>query len=84
MVDRILMGAKWCPPCQRVKDFLYNKGIDYLYVDIDYYYYVSQTITVITITTILTHSLEAITEHNHRVDKFVKIGDKPCIGSSLP
>ncbi len=29
------MGAKWCPPCQRVKDFLYSKGIDYLYVDID-------------------------------------------------
>jgi glutaredoxin len=35
MVDSILMGAKWCPPCQRVKDFLDNNGIDYLYVDID-------------------------------------------------
>ena len=35
MVNDVLIGATWCAPCKRVKNFLDNKSIDYTYVDID-------------------------------------------------
>jgi len=35
VVNNVLIGATWCGPCKRVKNFLDNKGVDYTYIDID-------------------------------------------------
>ena len=35
MVNNVLIGATWCAPCKRVRNFLDNRGVDYTYVDID-------------------------------------------------
>jgi len=34
-MSSVLIGAEWCNPCKRVKSFLDNRGIDYVYVDVD-------------------------------------------------
>ena len=34
-MNNVLIGAAWCGPCNRVKEFLDNRGVDYSYVDID-------------------------------------------------
>lgn len=34
-MSSVLIGAEWCNPCKRVKTFLDNRGIDYVYVDVD-------------------------------------------------
>jgi glutaredoxin len=33
--NNTLLGATWCTPCKRVKNFLDDKGISYTYLDID-------------------------------------------------
>ena len=35
MVNNVLIGATWCAPCKRVRNFLDNRGVDYTYVDIE-------------------------------------------------
>jgi len=33
--NNVLLGATWCGPCKRVKEFLESKGVSYTYVDVD-------------------------------------------------
>lgn len=33
--NNVLLGATWCGPCKRVKNFLDNKGVSYTYADVD-------------------------------------------------
>ena len=34
-MSRVLLGAAWCGPCKRVKEYLDNRGVSYDYVDVD-------------------------------------------------
>lgn len=33
--NNTLLGATWCGPCKRVKNFLDIRGVEYTYIDID-------------------------------------------------
>ena len=33
--NNTLIGATWCGPCKRVKSFLDDKGVEYVYMDMD-------------------------------------------------
>lgn len=35
MSNNVLLGASWCGPCKRVKEYLDGRGVNYDYVDVD-------------------------------------------------